>query len=130
MVELIVGKPSGVVENDLMVAVVAVDYRARDIVQPAGWTLILNTDSFDVSYKVAGAGEGANYTFTWLSPQQAYGFILRITGHDTSTPINVSGSGNGSSTSATCPTVTTTIDDCLILRIFKVQLLLIQVLQI
>ncbi len=119
---LTIGKPSGVVENDLMVAVVVVEGSAGTLAAPAGWTTIqwasFTGVSTGVFYKVAGASEPANYTFSWSNSEQAYGFIMRITGHDATTPINVSGLDSATSATPTCPSAPTTVYDCLILRIF------------
>ncbi len=117
--ELTINKPAGVVEGDLMVAVVIASYGGDS--SSSGWTVIqgyISSIACVTFYKIAGADEPDDYTFTWASSYQAYGFIMRITGHDTSTPINVSGLATGTSANPTCPSVTTTKDDCLILRIF------------
>ena len=114
-----IDKPTSIVENDLMVAVV-VAIPQLTITSP-GWTVIQNQSS-DVTtttfFKVAGASEPSNYTFSWGVPSNSYAFIMRITGHDTTTPINISGQAVGTSASPTCPSSTTTKDDCLILRVF------------
>ena len=116
-----IDKPVGVVNGDLMIMVLVVDQQQAFLGNPAGWTLgqgiYDSAVSMDTWYKVA-SGEGSDYTFIWADNAEAYGFIMRITGHDSTTPVNVSGLGTGTSASPTCPTVTTTKEDCLLLRIF------------
>ncbi|HEV7781493.1 MAG TPA: T9SS type A sorting domain-containing protein [Chitinophagaceae bacterium] len=66
-----VTKPAGVVTNDVMIAVIAAQGTTADATAPAGWTKIDGSDldgqtsrNGTVFYKVALAGEAANYTFT------------------------------------------------------------------
>lgn len=59
---LIINKPTGTVEGDLMVAVISLD-DGTTATLPAGWTLI--SSSYEAAcYKIAGASEGASYTWT------------------------------------------------------------------
>ena len=119
--QLTIDKPDSVAQNELMVAVITTDGNTVDI-SCAGWTVIQESYTSAVScatfYKVAGAGEADDYTFAWSGNEQAYGFIMRITGNHTSIPVNASALGTGTGGSPTCPTVTTDKEDCLILRIF------------
>ena len=118
--DITINKPAGVVEDDLMVAVIAVS--SLETPTSAGWTNIQSGGnsalSLAVLYKKAGGSEPDNYTFSWSNQRGAYGFIMRFSGQDTSTPINVSGITSGTSANPVCPSVTTDKDDCLILRIF------------
>ena len=120
--DITINKPSGVVENDLIVAVICLSGNGT-VSSPAGWNGIQSSNTSAVSiatfYKVAGASEGASYLFTYSSGnEQAYGFIIRFDGEDTTTPINISGMTSGTSATPTCPSVTTTKDGCLILNLF------------
>jgi hypothetical protein len=122
-----VNKPAGVSSGDLLIAAVVTDgSTSGSISAPAGWTLInrgsdsSNQVTLGVWYKVAGAGEPANYIFSWLiSNEQAYGWIMRFTGQDTVNPINTSAVQAGGATDSTppCPTVTTTVANTMIVRI-------------
>jgi len=118
-----VDKPSGVVEGDLLIAVMSTDGSGEDHTAPLGWTTIFedfNTGSstFSVWYKIA-ATEPDSYTFTIGSSESCILSILRISGHDPTNPINVYGSPDSNNNNApTCSSVTTTVDNCLILRIF------------
>jgi len=120
--QITVNKPSGVVETDLMIAVIVTDGSAGTLTAPDGWTLFQGASFTGVStfgfYKVAGTSEDTNYTFNWSTTQEAYGFIMRVTGHDTSSPIHISGLDSATSATPLCPSSTTTVYDCLILRIF------------
>lgn len=124
---IVLDKPAGVVENDLMIAAISMEYRGDDhsFLVPTGWTILeeLNFGNdvfFGVYYKVAGASEPATYTFTdTVDGEDAYSFIVRISGNDRTTPINVSsGFATGNTNTPTCSSVTTTLDDCLVLRMF------------
>jgi type II secretory pathway pseudopilin PulG len=118
--------PSGISSGDLLIAAVSTDgSTSGSLASPAGWTLLdRGSDSatqvtLGVWYKIAGASEPANYTFTWTGNEQAYGWIMRFTGHNSSTPINTSAFQAGTSTSSTppCPSVTTTVANTMIVRI-------------
>jgi len=113
------------VEDDLLIAAVATDGdTSASLTPPPGedWTEI-DTDCYSnavtlgVWWKLAGASEAASHQFTWTGSQQAYGWMMRFTGHDADNPIhNWTASGSISSTPAS-PAVTTTVDNCLILRL-------------
>jgi hypothetical protein len=123
---VVVVKPAGTSQGDLLIAAVSTDgSTSASIVAPAGWTLLNrgsdsgNNMTLGVWWKTAGASEPANYTFTWTGNEQAYGWIMRFTGHDSSNPINAWQFQQGASTSSTptCPTVTTTVANATIVRI-------------
>jgi len=116
--------PTATAEDDLLIATVATDGNAP-VATPAGWTLIDlgqspgNASTFGVWYRVATASEPATHTFTWGAPNEnATGTILRYTGVDTSTPIDVSGVATGNSVNPTAPSVTTTAANARLLRLF------------
>jgi hypothetical protein len=127
-----VSKPSGTASGDLLIGVIVTDGDAGTFTPPSGWTLINSgtadpggiTDQVTLGawYKIAGGSEPPSYTWNWTNSQAVYAFIIRITGHDSSNPIHVWGVATGSSTgisiTITCPDVTTTVDDTLVLRIF------------
>jgi len=118
-----VNKPAGTANGDLLIGVVVTDDEAGTFTPPSSWTLInAGTNGTVVTvgawYKIAGGSEPASYTWSWTNPQTVYAFIVRITGHDSSNPINVSGFATGNSSTPTCPDVNTTVADALVLRIF------------
>ncbi len=112
-------------EGDLLIAAVATDGDTSSSLAPPGgegWTEIdagdyNNEVTLGAWWKLADASESASHQFTWSGGQHAYGWIMRFTGHDPSDPINdYSTSGEPSST-PTSPAVTTTVSNCMILRL-------------
>ncbi len=119
-----IGKPAGTVAGDLLIAaVVTDDNNSSSLAAPAGWNLVHVADSsgqvtFGVWWKLAGASEGSSYTFTWSQKgKKTYGWIMRFTGHDPVTPINTTANTSGSSAAPPSPSVTTTVNNTLILRL-------------
>ncbi|MEW6469940.1 MAG: T9SS type A sorting domain-containing protein [Bacteroidota bacterium] len=102
--------PAGVVQGDVMIAAIHHGWcnNGPAVIAPNGWTLInytSNTGSgcgssnttiqLATFYKVAGASEPANYTFTGNSSNQAYvGGIVAYSGVNTANPIHMN-SNNG-----------------------------------
>ena len=111
---LSLSKPSGTVQNDVIVASITVPGSVT-FTAPAGWTSIqrtvtagneITTQSW---YLVAGAGEPSSYSWSWSGGRSATGGIVSYSGVDTSSPIDASASqANASSTTLTAPSVTTT----------------------
>ena len=74
-----IDKPTGTVENHLMLAIVCTDSGTVTWTHPSGWTEVLDQGaqpSLSIAYKVAGASEGANYTFTSSANRRLGGAIL------------------------------------------------------
>lgn len=112
---LVLVKPSGVVDGDLMIAVIGWDNGiARTLTTLAGWTLV-QTDSQSVGqtamatyYKVASS-EGASFTWTFSGSTTSWGATVRIDTYNQSSPIATS---NKSSTdSSASPTNSLTFSD-------------------
>lgn len=115
-----IDKPTGTVEGDLLIAIIAVDSNATadsGWTQPSGWTLIrkdgLDANSYTMmsAYKVAGGAEPASYTFelTGLAVGADTGFtgvILRYDNFVSAGPIDAHAGTIGSN--GTGPSVTTT----------------------
>lgn len=126
--DVTVTKPSGTVSGDLLLNL----YHGRvttfaTYVRPSGFTLINSrqdtpppgtyTHQSQTSWKIAGGSEPSNYTFDTTGGGTEVGTLdamVRITGADPSSPINAYGSGSGTGTTITFPSVTTTVDNCLI----------------
>jgi len=120
--------PAATVAGDLLIGLFA-SRHSGTVTSPSGWT-VLDAPVGDGYYsnavshlvvcrRAAQAGDGGT-TATWTADggvnKNNCGIILRITGHDSTTPINVQAELNSpASTSQSWPTVTTTVDDCLIL---------------
>jgi hypothetical protein len=121
---LTISKPTGTATGDLLVAAVVV-YGITTNITATGWTSIGtqgnntgNTVRLGVWYKQATASEAASYSFSWTGSQQAYGWIMRFSGHNSTTPINATGTaGTGTSASPASPSVTTTVANAMIVRI-------------
>ncbi|MBN1873625.1 MAG: VWA domain-containing protein, partial [Anaerolineae bacterium] len=120
---LTINKPSGTTEGDLLIAILSTDGN-ETLSPPSGWTEIDrgtaqgNAATLGVWYKVAGVSEPGFYTFTWSRAEQAVGAILRYSGADTGDPINASAHNTGNNDSPRAPSITTTVDNARILRIY------------
>lgn len=117
--------PSGTVANDVMIATIAYANSSVTITPPNGWTLIRRMQqtsgrevtgmNLGVYYRVAGASEPADYTWTLSASGYAYavGGISSFTGADltTASPIDVESgqaAGNGSAYTFSTPSLTPT----------------------
>lgn len=75
---LVIDKPTGTVEGDLMVGIMFCN-NARHWTGDTGWTEVADqgsNPSLRVVYRVAGANEGSSYTFTASSSSSLSGSIL------------------------------------------------------
>ena len=121
---LTIAPPASTSVGDLLVAAVATDGDTSATLAPPGgqgWTQIdLNDNSNEVTlgvwWKTAGASE-PSHQFTWTGGQQAYAWIMRFTGHDATNPIDVFSASNTTSSSPISPSVTSTVDSALIVRL-------------
>lgn len=80
---IVITKPTGTVQNDLMLAIMASD-NANTWTGDTGWTEIADQGalpSLRMAYKVAGASEGSSYTFTSSNNAKLSGCILTIPGY-------------------------------------------------
>jgi len=118
---LTISTPAGTSENDLLIAAVVTDSN-ETISTPGGegWVEIAhdtNSVTLGVWWKLADASESASHQFTWGSNEEAYGWIMRFTGHNQADPIDVSGTNGGNAWTPDCPAVTTAVANTMILRI-------------
>lgn len=118
-------KPVGVAVDELLLLIVGSDNTnaspSWDTV--SGWTRFVNigNSSSDAKlgcyWRIADGTEPATVNVATSSGDldETWGFYIRISGADTTTPINVVGSGQntGSASSFAVDQVTTTADDCL-----------------
>ncbi|MCA9240032.1 MAG: hypothetical protein KDA37_07530 [Planctomycetales bacterium] len=124
---LAVPVPSGVASGDLLIAAIAIDSDSGDDPSlPAGWTEINVNRYFYNGYyyvtlslwwKIAAPSEPSTYTFNWSLNQQAYGWMMRFTGHDPTDPINAFATAADYADDPPCPAVTTTVDNAMIVRL-------------
>jgi hypothetical protein len=124
-----ISTPSGTSEGDLLIAIVVIEQDDTATLAPPageGWNQI-SIDHYGSSstrgvtvgawWKNADASESASHQFTWTRiPPRSYGWIMRFTGHDSTTPIDDYATYGETSSTPTSPSVTTTVADCLILR--------------
>lgn len=117
--------PGSTSESDLLIAAVATDGDTSASIAPPedeGWTEIDTNDyssavTLGAWWKLADALESSSHEFTWIGDEQAYGWMMCFTSHDPTNPINDWATNGESDSSPTSPMVTTTIDNCLILRL-------------
>jgi len=122
---LTISTPSGAVEDSLLIAAIATDGdTTASLAPPAGegWSQVFLNDqdgqvTIGVWWKLADASESGSHEFTWSGNQQAYGWMMRFAGHDTTDPIDVYSADGETDSNPSSPPVTTTSDNCLILRL-------------
>lgn len=76
---LVINKPTGTVEGDLMIAVMAADGPSSGWTGDTDWTELADqgaTPSLRIAYKVASASEPSSYTFTASLSRRLSGCIL------------------------------------------------------
>lgn len=119
-----VNKPAGVLQNDVLIAVIAKQGNTGNVTTPSGWTFVSGSDlaggtarNGTVFYKVAGASEPASYTFSLgTGTNHVAATIVAYFGVDISGPtpfdvappatLNLGGSGATSATALSATTVT------------------------
>ena len=117
--------PGGTMIGDLLISAVATDGDTdASLAPPAGegWTEInTNSSSSEVTlgawWKLAGASESSTHQFTWSGAEQAYGWMMRFTGHDATSPINAFAANYGTSSTPLSPAVNASVNDAIILRL-------------
>ena len=120
-----ISTPANTNEGDLLIAAVVTDRDNDSSMSPPageGWTEIdrggySNEVTLGVWWKLAEASESSSHEFTWSSSQQAYAWMMRFTGHNQTAPINASAADGGDAREPECPSVTTLVENALILRI-------------
>lgn len=84
-------KPTNTAENDVMYAFISLAV-STGTPALAGWALVTNQNVVHdggearILFKVAGASEPADYTFTWTGGSRAVGGIVTVQGNDPVTP--------------------------------------------
>ena len=115
-------KPTGTVENDVLIASIGVRPNTTGITPPTGWTLVRRVDttgpdanSLAVYRLAAGASEPASYTWTLTGVSASSGGIQSFTGVDTTTPIDVeNGQTTASGLSHATPSIVTTLPNTML----------------
>jgi hypothetical protein len=120
---LAIMKASGVNAGDLLIATLATDGNVIATVSaPSGWTLVSRLTSgsavgVGVWWKIASASEPGTYAFSWTGNERAYGWTMRFTGANTTSPINAFTTNVGTSSTPTCSATTTSVANTMVLRI-------------
>lgn len=117
--------PTDTAKDSLLVAAIATDGDTSATLAPPGgegWTQIsishhVNEVTLGVWWKFADASESVTHQFTWTGVHNAYGWIMRFEGHDTTTPINAFAIGGESSDAPDSASATSTVTNGLILRL-------------
>lgn len=121
--DITIAKPSGTANGHLLIAAVTVagTGSAISFTAPAGWTgswaNYANMVHIGVWWKIAAA-EPSSYTFLYSgSKRRSYAWIMRFTGHNPANPIHAWATLGGISQNPVCPSVATTVYNCMILRL-------------
>jgi len=121
----VVDMPSFRPDGDLYIAQIAMDSTSGLSSVPSGWTEIEievkklgGAGVLFATYWKIGNSEPATYIWSSWTSNLWVGAIHRISGFDPDNPIHTSFVTTGKSENPTAPSVTTTIDECLILRMF------------
>lgn len=123
---VVVDKPDGTVEGDLLVAMICSD-GSETFTPAAGFTPIAdplvsggggNECTTQTWWKTAGASEPANYTWTIATSEEAVLAMVRVTGQYHDDPIAAVKTATGASATPACPDLTTHRDDALVLRFY------------
>jgi len=120
-VAAIVDKPTGTSINDLLVVLLAYEKGSAEVISPpVGWTLIIRNDNTtdagqSIYYKVAGAAEPGSYSFGLTEGSKWAIGCSRISNVNSTNPISIQGSSTGNSDMVTAPSVTTAVNQSLVL---------------
>lgn len=116
--------PTNAASGDLLIMVIATG--ATKTQAASGWTSVATVHNSGSNFEIEcwrrlHDGSSSSYTTTWTGNTSAVGTIARVTGADTSSPIDVSAtydSATTSSTAHTAPSVTTTVADTLLINAY------------
>lgn len=109
---IVVTKPTGTIQGDLLVCLIFQDSdgTATSLTAPAGWSQAGATITGSgtgpygkIFYKAAGASEPASYTFNIASNASTSALCYALTGADTTTPIRVNPQVSSSLTTPSIP---------------------------
>jgi len=115
-------KPSGVVSDNLLLLIVGSDQdTVADWNDVTGWTKFININdgvsdaNLACYWRIADESEASTIDVTGPSVEERYGWYIRVTGADTTTPVHLIGTPTYiAASSYTIAEVTTTADDCLV----------------
>jgi len=116
-----VNAPSGVTNGDLLVTVINFEKGSTEVINLlSGWTLLIRTNNTTnvgqaIYYKVAN-NEPASYTWTITQGSKTCIGVARISNASSSNILTNASTGSG--TAVTAPTITTAVNNCLILAFY------------
>ncbi|MDH3772499.1 MAG: hypothetical protein OET79_16125 [Nitrospirota bacterium] len=118
-------KPSGTSVGDLLIVAAATDGDTVSTLSPtASWNLTQldvgngsGAVTFGVWWKIVDGTESSQLNYTWSGGEQAYGWIMRFTGHDSSSPIATASMNSGNNRNPQSNNLITSTDGNLILRL-------------
>lgn len=125
LTSLTIAMPAGVIANDIMIASIVLGSIGNtnnvNVTPPTGWIIIKKASEINVFYKIAGAAEPPNYSFTFATQDNAAGGILAYRNVSLINPIDtfsfVSDDPSGGTTT-TIPSLTTTIANTMLLSLY------------
>lgn len=118
-------KPTGAVQNDVLVAVLVTGTTSLVATPPAGFTQVWSRDqgteqTQHVYVKVLGEFEPSTYAFALNGSEIGSWAMLAVQNASTTAPVNTSASGTTVfGTSHDTPSITPTVDGCLLLAVFS-----------
>lgn len=119
---LAVSKPASVAAGDLLFGHLTVR-NTETLTIPTGFTVarahVAGVWQTHTCYRIADGSEGATFSWSWSSSTKAVASMSRITGAHQTSPLNVAGTAATvtASATATAPTITTTVDECLLIGV-------------
>ena len=128
--QIVVDAPTGIVAGNLLVA--SFRHRGASTVPPSGWTEQSfiddpNDNKHSLMTKVADSSDETATDYTFAKSGGGNGLlavgVARVSGQDDTAPLNViealpEASQPETSNQSTAPDATTTVDDCLVLRLW------------
>ena len=115
--DLTISKPAGTVDNDVMLALIG--SASTGVTPPAGWTEIETVSvhqPYFRAYRKVASGEGASYA--WTGADEQLGAILTFRGVNTTTPVDIDGSGTFTAVNnPSAPSVTTTVANTVVVAV-------------
>jgi hypothetical protein len=126
-----IANPTGTADEDLLIAIINTGIVGNVITPPAGWRAFHDDNSpaalaftQQVFYRFWNTGDPTSHQFNFSNAEQTCSQIITIRGVDQYTPLDAFPTpSTGTTATPTCPDIGgtptgTTVDECLILRLF------------
>jgi RHS repeat-associated protein len=120
---LTIAAPTGTAADDVLLAVIATRTNPT-ITAPVGWALVRSDNDStafrqSIYVRTAGASEPGSYIWSFSGPvTSAVGGMVGYSGLDPLSPIDAHGGQVAGGTSVTAPSITTTVDDTILVGFF------------